>query len=364
MPRILYIVPHRLNRSPGQRFRCEQYLPALREKGFDITYSNIISEKDDKIFYTKGNYYQKTWILFKSFFKRLDDVRKSKNYDIIFIYREVFMLGITLFERMLRAKNSIIIFDFDDAIWLNDTSEGNANLNWLKKPSKTASIIKIADLVLAGNAYLSQYAKRFNPRTEIMPTTIDTDYHKRIYEFQKKTSICIGWTGTSTTLKHFETIIPALKKIKTTFNKKIYFKVIVNFPYHLPELDIEATQWSLEKEIQDLSEIDIGIMPLPDDEWSKGKCGFKGLQYMSLEIATIMSPIGVNTEIIKDGENGFLASTEEEWVEKLSLLIEDESLRLTLGKKGRQTVEERYSVNALKNQYVQYFLNLMEIKKA
>jgi len=197
-----------------------------------------------------------------------------------------------------------------------------------------------------------------------MPTTIDTDYHKRIYEFQKKTSICIGWTGTSTTLKHFETIIPALKKIKTTFNKKIYFKVIVNFPYHLPELDIEATQWSLEKEIQDLSEIDIGIMPLPDDEWSKGKCGFKGLQYMSLEIATIMSPIGVNTEIIKDGENGFLASTEEEWVEKLSLLIEDESLRLTLGKKGRQTVEERYSVNALKNQYVQYFLNLMEIKKA
>ncbi|PIV58385.1 MAG: glycosyl transferase family 1, partial [Bacteroidetes bacterium CG02_land_8_20_14_3_00_31_25] len=212
MPRILYIVPHRLNRSPGQRFRCEQYINALTEAGFEITYSNIISEKDDKIFYARGNYHKKAGILIKSFFKRLSDVRKAKNYDIVFIYREAFMLGTTIFEKMLRARNALIVFDFDDAIWLNDTSEGNANLNWLKKPSKTSSIIKIADLILAGNTYLANYAKTFNPRIEIMPTTIDTNYHKRKYEIQNKSSVCIGWTGTSTTLKHFEIIIPVLKK--------------------------------------------------------------------------------------------------------------------------------------------------------
>ncbi len=363
MPRILYLVPHRLNRSPGQRFRCEQYLNALKEVGFEIAYSNIISEKDDKIFYAKGNYHKKASILIKSFLKRLSDVRKAKNYDIIFIYREAFMLGTTLFERILRTRNALIIFDFDDAIWLNDTSEGNANLNWLKKPSKTSSIIKIADLILAGNSYLANYAKSFNPRFEIMPTTIDTDYHKRKSEIQKKSTICIGWTGTSTTLKHFETIIPALKIIKAKYRNKISFKIIVNFPYSLPELNIEATNWSLEKEIDDLLEIDIGIMPLPNDEWSKGKCGFKGLQYMALEIPTIMSPIGVNSEIIKDGENGFLAFTENDWIEKLSILIENENLRNDFGKKGRKTVEEKYSVNVFKKQYVQYFLNLMELKK-
>ncbi len=364
MPRILYIVPHRINRSPGQRFRCEQYLTALQDRGFEITYSNIISEKDDTVFYSKGNYHFKAWILVKSFIKRLKDIRKAKKFDVVFIYREAFMLGITLFEKLLRSKKALIIFDFDDAIWLNDTSEGNANLDWLKKPSKTASIIKIADLVLAGNTYLANYAKLFNPRIEIMPTTIDTNYHKKLIKTQDTSSICIGWTGTSTTLKHFETIIPVLKKIKEKFQDKIYFKVIVNFLYSFPELNIEATQWSSEKEIEDLSEINIGIMPLPDDEWSKGKCGFKGLQYMALEIPTIMSPVGVNSEIINDGENGFLASTEEDWVNKLSLLIENEDIRIKLGQAGRKTVEEKYSVNALKEQYIQYFLNLIEMKKA
>jgi glycosyltransferase involved in cell wall biosynthesis len=359
MPRILYIVPHRLNRSPGQRFRCEQYLTSLKERGFEIYYSNIISKKDDTVFYSKGNYHLKAWILIKSFFKRLSDIRKAKRFDLVFIYREAFMLGTTFFERLLRSRKALIVFDFDDAIWLNDTSEGNANLDWLKKPSKTASIIKIADLVLAGNSYLANYAKLFNPRIEIMPTTIDTNYHKRTTRISNKSSICIGWTGTSTTLKHFETIIPVLKKIKELFGEKVYFKIIVNIPYRFPELNIEATQWSSNKEIEDLSEIDIGIMPLPDDEWSKGKCGFKGLQYMALEIPTIMSPVGVNSEIIQDGENGFLASTEGEWVEKLSLLIEHEDLRVKLGKAGQKTVEEKYSVNALKDQYVQYFLNLI-----
>ena len=362
MPSILYIVPHRLNRSPGQRFRCEQYLTALEDAGFSISYSNIISEKDDQIFYSKGKYFKKTWILFSSFFHRLKDLGRAKKFDIVFIYREAFMLGTTFFEKRLRKRCERIVFDFDDAIWLNDTSQGNENLSWLKKPSKTGKIIELSDLVLAGNNYLAEYAKPFNPRIEIMPTTIDTNYHKKISK--KETSrICIGWTGTSTTLKHFETIVPFLRKIKEKYRDLVYFKIIVNFPYKLPELDIEATKWTLQNEIEDLSEFDIGIMPLPDDEWAKGKCGFKGLQYMSLEIPTIMSPVGVNTEIIQNGQNGFLASNEKEWIETLSSLVENPELRKQIGSAGRKTIEQKYSVNSYKDKYVQYFLNLMELKK-
>lgn len=364
MPSILYIVPHRLNRSPGQRFRCEQYIQSLEESGFKITYSNIISEKDDKVFYAKGNYHRKAWILITSFYKRLKDVKKAKKHDIVFIYREAFMLGITIFERILRKLSQRIIFDFDDAIWLNDTSHGNADLSWLKKPSKTATIIKLSDLIIAGNKYLADYAQSYNPRIEIMPTTINTLYHKKNVCQIQKSGICIGWTGTSTTLKHFETIIPILSKVKKKYNDKIYFKIIVDFPYKVPELQTEAIQWSLDNEINDLSEFDIGIMPLPNNDWAKGKCGFKGLQYMSLEIPTIMSPVGVNTEIIIDGENGFIASTDDDWVYMLSNLIEDVELRKKMGLAGRKTVVDKYSVEANKQQYVQYFLNLMEIKKA
>lgn len=364
MPSILFIVPHRFNRSPGQRFRCEQYIAPLKNAGFTVTYSNIISEKHDQIFYSRGKYLRKAAIFFSSSLIRIKDLFRAKKYDIIFIYREAFMLGTTFFERCLRILNPRIIFDFDDAIWLNDTSLGNANLSWLKKPAKTAKIIMFADLVLAGNAFLADYARQFNPRVEIMPTTIDTDYHKKRFTEKKEGRVCIGWTGTSTTLKHFITIVPILKKIKEKFKEKVYFKIIVNVPFSVPELNTAATPWNLKTEIDELMEIDVGIMPLPDDDWSRGKCGFKGLQYMALEVATVMSPVGVNNEIITDGINGFLARNDEEWFTKLSLLIENPGIRHQTGIEGRKTVCEKYSVERFKNQYIQYFLNLLEIKKA
>ncbi len=359
MKKILFIAPHRKKRSPGQRFRFEQYIDFLSDNGFEITFSNIISEKDDNIFYSKKKYFLKFIILIKSFFKRISDVLRVSNYDVIFIYREAFMLGTTVFERLMSLSKAKIIYDFDDAIWLNDVSDGNENLKWLKKPEKTAKIIKYSDLIFAGNKYLADYAKKFNKNVKIIPTTIDTNYHKKLNINKKNDAICIGWTGTSTTLKHFETALPILREIKQRYGDRIYFKLIVNFPYSVKDLDIIATQWNLDSEIEDLCEFDIGIMPLPNDKWAKGKCGFKGLQYMSLEIPTIMSPVGVNTEIINDGVNGFLAENNRQWVEKLSALIESEELREKLGKAGRETIIENYSVDSQKDKYLKYFNELV-----
>lgn len=360
MRKILYIVPHRYGRSPGQRFRCEQYLEFLAQHNFEITYSNLITEKEDTTFYTKGKYFAKFILLLKYISRRYKDIRRASDFDIIFIYREAFFLGTTYFEKQIAKRNKNIIFDFDDSIWLNDVSHGNADLKWLKRSTKTADIIKLSKMIFAGNNYLASYASSFNKNIKIIPTTIDTEYHKKNHENKKNHEICIGWTGTSTTLKHFETSISALKKIKQKYQTNVYFKVIVDFPYQLDILELKAIGWSKNTEIADLCEFDIGIMPLPDDEWSKGKCGFKGLQYMALEIPTIMSPVGVNSEIIQDSENGFLASTEDEWVEKLSLLIESPELREKMGKAGRQTVVEKYSVDSQKHNYLHYFNELLE----
>jgi len=363
MKRILFIVHHRLNRSPGQRFRFEQYLQALQEAGFEYEISNILNEDDDKAFYSKGQYLRKFCIMAKSFFHRIDDVRKAKNADIVFIYREAFMLGTIFFEGLLAQTKAKTIFDFDDSIWLNDTSEGNKNLSWLKRPGKTAEIIKLSDRTIVGNSYLAEYAMNYSRNVSIIPTTIDTDYHnpsRKLAGKEHAKSICIGWTGSATTLKHFTDIEPVLARLKDKYRQQVRFKLINNVEYKSCELDIEYCPWTLENEIDDLMDIDIGIMPLPDDKWANGKCGFKGLQYMALEIPTVMSPVGVNTEIIEHGENGFLAKTEEEWFAILSDLIESEQLRRSIGKKGRQTIIDSYSIDSQKEKYVQLFLELAQ----
>jgi glycosyltransferase involved in cell wall biosynthesis len=352
MKKILAIVQHRKGRSPGQRFRFEHYIPYLEANGYEIVFSNIISEKDDNIFYSKGKYFAKLMIVLKSFRHRLQDLKTAKDCDLVFIYREAVMLGTTCFEKKLSKLNVPVIFDFDDSIWLNDTSDGNKNLAWMKKPKKTANICKYSSLVIVGNQYLANYAKTFNPNVEIIPTTINTEYHKPQRTKTIEDKICIGWTGTTTTLKHYYTSIPVLKKIKEKYGDKVYFKVIVNSEEWTKDLDVKLVKWTKEAEINELCEFDIGIMPLPDNEWSRGKCGFKGLQCMSLNMPVIMSPVGVNTAIIENGKNGFLADTDELWFDYLCQLIDSFELRKHIGEAARKTIEKSYSVKAWEKKFL------------
>lgn len=360
MPKILFVASHRPDRSPSQRFRFEQYLDFLKSKGYDYDFSFLISAEDDRIFYAPGNLFNKLVIFFKSGIKRLKDVLQAGNYDIIFIQREAFMTGSSFFEKRFAASKAKVVFDFDDAIWNHDVSEANKKFGWLKDPRKTEKIIAVSDLVIAGNQYLANYALRFNKNVKIIPTTINTDEYKPVKVSKNKHQVVIGWSGSITTIRHFELAVPFLQKLKQKYGSKIIFKVIGDRNYRNAELDITGLGWNKEDELKELSSFDIGIMPIPDDDWSKGKCGLKGLQYMALEIATVMSPVGVNSTIICDGENGFLASEINEWVEKISKLIDDENLRVRLGKAARKTVEEHYSVKSQQQVYLDTFNNLLK----
>jgi glycosyltransferase involved in cell wall biosynthesis len=358
MKKVLIICLHRKDRSPGQRFRYEQYLSFLEKNGYQFDISILLNEKDDKAFYVKGNYFRKILIYLKTLMIRTRDWFRMNRYDIIFIYRDALVTGSTFFEKRFARSKAKLVFDFDDSIWLENVSEANKKLAFLKNASKTGKIISLCDLIFAGNQYLADYAAKFNKNISIIPTTIDT----AIYIPGKKTTgkerVCIGWSGSITTIQHFATAIPALKRIKDKYGNRVSFKIIGDKNYYCAELDTRGDAWVAATEIEDLSQIDIGIMPLPDNEWAKGKCGLKGLQYMALEIPTLMSPVGVNTDIIQNAVNGYLPNTENEWVNTLSVLIENKELREQIGKAGRKTVIEKYSVEAWKQKYLDNFNQL------
>jgi len=360
MKKALFICLHRPDRSPGQRFRFEQYLPYLNQNGYQCKLSFLLNQKDDKAFYSKGKVVTKVFIYLKTLLKRTGDWIGMNKYDIIFIFRDALMTGSTFFEKRFARSRAKIIFDFDDAIWIQGVSEANKKLSFLKNAEKTATIISLSDMIFAGNRYLADYASQFNKNTLIVPTTIDTAIYVPAIKTDEKDSVCIGWSGSFSTIQHFALAIPALKRIKEKFGTRVRFKIIGDATYYCNELETQGNAWKAATEVKDLSEIDIGVMPLPDDEWAKGKCGLKGLQYMALAIPTLMSPVGVNSEIIEHGVNGYLPSTEDEWVEDLSKLIENKEYRTRMGQAGRQTVVDRYSVDAWKGKYLEYFNRLTE----
>ncbi len=359
MPSILFIAAHRPGRSPSQRFRFEQYFGFLRQHGFRCDLSYLISEKDDNYFYSPGNFLYKISLFFKSRVKRKKDVRHAKDHDIVFVQREAFMTGSVYFEKKFKESGAKLVFDFDDAIWHLDVSEGNKRLSWLKNPGKTAELISMSDLVIAGNDYLADYARHHNPNVMVIPTTIDTALHVPMRQLRSKEKVVIGWSGSITTVKHFELAENVLRKLKEKYRDAIELRVVGDRTYSNAALGVNGMAWSAEKEVELLNAFDIGIMPLPDDEWSKGKCGLKGLSYMACEVPPVLAAVGVNNEIVKDGVNGYLARTEDEWFERLCLLIGSKELRERMGREARRTVIEKYSVESQKQRYLEAFGKLL-----
>jgi glycosyltransferase involved in cell wall biosynthesis len=267
-------------------------------------------------------------------------VRDLRRYDAVYVLREMALLGPPLFERALARSGVPFIFDFDDAVFVPYVSPANGYLSYLKFPGKTRTICRLAAHVMAGNAYLADYARQVNDRVTVVPTTIDTEKYA-VEEREANDPPVVGWSGSYSTAQHLDTLRGALRRLART--ERFRLRVIGAPGYSLDGVDVEAMPWRPETEVADLRRIDVGMMPLPNEPWSRGKCGLKALQYMALGIPTVCSPVGVNSEIITDGVNGHLAATEDEWVEKLSRLLRSAELRRRLGRAGRATVEERYS---------------------
>jgi glycosyltransferase involved in cell wall biosynthesis len=339
--RLLAIVPSLYDTSPGQRYRIEQWEPLLRERGVTIDYHSFEDEELHAVIYKAGNMRRKLQLVGRAFQRRAALMRRLRQYDAVYVFREAALLGPPVFERLIARSGVPLIFDFDDAIFVPYRSPSNGYLSYLKFPAKTRTICRLASHVMAGNPFLADYAREVNRHVTIVPTTIDTEKY-RVDETRAASDVpVIGWSGSYSTVQHLDTLRAALQRLAT--EERFRLRVIGTPKYELEGVEVEAMPWRAATETADLSVMDIGIMPLPDDRWSKGKCGLKALQYMALGIPTICSPVGVNIDIIRDDRNGFIAATEDEWIEKLKRLLRSTELRSRLGQAGRATVEAQYS---------------------
>jgi len=341
---ICALVPYPPDTTPSQRFRIEQWMPHLASLGISVVLVPFADERLMELLHQPGRRAAKAIANLNRYVRRCVDVIGARRYDAVLIHRAVAIVGPALHERLLAAFGKPIIYDFDDAIFKLHTTEANRQFGWLKFPGKTATICRIAGQVVVGNEWLAQYARRYNSRVTIIPTSIDTDHYRPAHTNGADRRLVVGWTGSSTSQTHLEMFAPLLRRLKS--RRDVELRVISNREPVLPDVEYVWKPWSADSEVEELSHFDVGMMPMPDDEWAKGKCALKALQYMAMGVPTICSAVGANREVIRHGENGLLATSEQEWMASLESLIDDAALRERLGNEGRRTVEERYSMKS------------------
>jgi glycosyltransferase involved in cell wall biosynthesis len=316
--------------KPSARYRIFQYLPYLEEQGW-LPQVFVLPKK---------------WREKRALFKAIDV------FDLVVLQKKLLSYWDFSYLRRYARK---LIYDFDDAILFRDSWKGSQTS--LKRRWAFARTVQGADWVIAGNAYLSELAQRYTKRVSIVPTPVPaTLYPSKDYALLPQ-GVTLGWIGSAGTIKYLGEIRGILDLLGERF-PFVRLKVVSDAFVSFNRIRIEKKKWTSEDEISDLHSFDIGLMPLTDDSWSRGKCGFKMLQYMAAGIPVVCSPVGVNREIIQDGVQGYWAGSQDEWFKKLSVLIEDKILRERMGGQGRKRVEEFYSLEVNAPKLIEIFASL------
>jgi glycosyltransferase involved in cell wall biosynthesis len=353
--KILFLLLYPLNSAPNQRFRAEIFFSELKKADISFDINCFMDHNTWNTLYKPGFGFRKGANIFWAYLKRLYFILfHLGKYEFIFIPREAAPLGPPLFEwiiaKIFRKK---IIYDFDDAIWISNKKQ-NLIVRLLKCHWKVGQLCKWSYKVVCGNTYLGNFAKKFNPATVIIPTCVDTiTKHNRLKDQQAGKKIVIGWTGSHSTMPYLDMFMPIFRKLTLKYSLELI--IISNKTTQYQDTNIRHIVWTESNEVEDLLEMNIGIMPLTNDAWSEGKCGFKLIQYLAVGIPVLASPVGVNKIIVDNGQNGFLCETQEDWYDSAIQLIESEELRTKMGTAGREKIQKEYCIHSKKDVFLQLF---------
>lgn len=357
--RLLVLAPKPKGLSPGQRFRLEQWAPRVAsQRGITLEFLPFESPRLTKLLYQPGHKAEKALWVAVDFVRRASAVLAARRYDGVVVYREAALLGPAIYERLLAWAKIPLLFDFDDSIWIPaQISSVNGVFSKLHFWGKTSTTCRLASAVIVGNEHLADYARARNGNVFVVPTSIELERYPLQPELPDPAAagvtdgepFVVGWSGSTHTLVHFEHARAALERLAA--RRKIAVHVVCNKPPARPIAGAENrfTPWSEVGEAEAIGKAHVGIMPLPDDEYTRGKCGLKALQYMATGRPVVISPVGMNNQLVSSGENGFLASSDDAWVSALERLADSGDLRRRIGAAGRRTVEQRYSAEVVAN---------------
>lgn len=350
--RLLVLANKSQGVAPGQRYRFEQWAPRLeRDHGISLDILPFESPELTALLYEPGHYAAKARWTVHDMLRRFAAVRLAKHYDAVLVFREAALVGPPLFERMLSRAGRPIIYDFDDAIWSPRQERLNGLFARLRFVGKTRTICRLATAVTVGSRYLADYAEAYNPSVHIVPSSIELDDYPLLPEATDDGKFVVCWTGSASTLVHLEAAREALERLATMV--PLVVKVIGSRPPERPFAGAETRfiRWSAQGEAQEVGDCHVGIMPLPDNEVTRGKCAMKALQYMATGRPAVVSPVGANLDVVTHGENGLLASSTEDFVSSLLELARSPDLRKKLGLAARKTVERRFSAEVASRKF-------------
>lgn len=346
--RVLFL-PLYPETMPSSRLRVYQYLPYLRRWGIEGTVCPALPEP----WFSKFYFSSSKWVHFLQYtleaLQNLRRIGQARKYDLIFIQKGILCTNLRGFDRLVGKALPRVVFDLDDSIYGRNLIEFSwPILKRLQDPKQTEKISALSTTVIVGNAYLKERALQYNKNVYLIPTPVDTNRFAPRQTRLKRAGeeVVIGWMGIAGTLGWVRSLEGVFRELSRRYPIRI--KLITRVEgeaFDLPETRFNLVPWSYETELQEMEEIDIGVAPLPDTEWSKGKCSLKLLQYMSLGLPSVSSRVGMNCEVIEEGIDGFLATDPDEWIQKLSQLIEDPSLRERMGRKAREKVVRSYSLD-------------------
>ena len=315
----------------ASRYRVLQYLPYLKEHGIQ---ASVLP-------FPKG------------VFAKLKVFKSANQYDILFIQRKRFS---AFWLKYLRKNAREIVYDFDDSVMHRSSKH-------LRHESKTRvkmfkNMVNASDHVIAGNEYLQQNTIPYTQNVTIIPSPIDISLYPQKTYSEKSDNITLGWVGAHGSIHYLKKMKPIFETLGKK-NDKLRLKIVCDTFFDCENMVVDKKQWSEKDEVADIQSFDIGLMPLMDDPWSHGKCGLKILQCLATGVPVVCSPAGINKEIVQDGVHGFWANSQEEWIEKLEIMINDHDLRRKMGMAGRERVIEHYSLKANAPRMLKIFEQLM-----
>ena len=352
--RVLILTPYLYGTAPGPRSSIELWERVLAPAGIDFDYAPFEDDDLHAVIYERGRTAEKVRLMTKAYARRFARMRRIRDYDAVLVYREAALIGPEVFERWVARAGVPIIYQLDDPLYVPYRSPANGYLSYLKFFGKVGRIARLSAMTIVNSRQHLEYVSRYTTQIRMIPILVDgNEYRYEPAPARTAGPVRVGWTGSATTAPNLELIAPTLRRLAA--RDDVELMMIGGGEFRLPGVPMTIVPWQAATEVQQLRRLDVGLLPVPVTEWNKRKFFMKLIQYMSLGIPPVCTPIGANPDVVIDGENGLLADGDAAWEAAIARLVEDDGLRAALGAAAARTAHAGYTIQARADEIVEAF---------